>query len=42
MKKKKKKKKVDKWLIEAFPRNFPSLFNSPPYVRKNAPPQKKN
>jgi len=37
----KKKKKVDKWLIEAFPRNFPSLFNNPPYVKKNSPPKKK-
>jgi hypothetical protein len=39
---KEKKKKVDKWLLKAFPPNFPSLFNSPPYIRKNTtPPLKK-
>jgi hypothetical protein len=36
------KKKVDKWLIKAFPPNFPSFFNSPPYIRKNAPYPPKN
>jgi hypothetical protein len=35
---KKKEKKVDKWLIKTFPPNFPSLFNSPPYIRKTTPP----